>query len=87
LRAYFDAYDDKGNIQQFTGKDGVITTFLWGYNQLYPVAKIIGKTYMDAISQSAINLTTVNNPLITEGNMRKELNKIKGAHKLFCNLP
>lgn len=38
-------YDEKGNICEFTGKDGIISTVIWGYNYIYPVAKISGAGY------------------------------------------
>ncbi len=49
----YDSYDNKGNLQQFTGKDGVSTTIIWGYNQTLPVAKITGAKFSD-IPQSII---------------------------------
>jgi YD repeat-containing protein len=57
-------------------KDGVPTSFIWGYNQQYPLAKIVGKTYADALSQSGINLTVLNNPA-NEITLRQELDKLK----------
>ena len=72
----FDAYDDKNNILQYTGKDGVVNSFVWGYNKQYPVAKIIGKTYADVISQSSINLSILNAPA-SDAAMRTELNKLR----------
>ncbi|MDR0863645.1 MAG: RHS repeat protein, partial [Candidatus Symbiothrix sp.] len=40
-----DLYDEKGNIRQITGKDGILTTYLWGYKYQYPVAKIENATF------------------------------------------
>lgn len=40
----FDRYDSKGNLLQSTN-DGLSTTYIYGYNQLYPIAKIEGATY------------------------------------------
>lgn len=37
----YNSYDDKGNVTQYTGSDGVVTTILWGYNKTYPVAKVV----------------------------------------------
>jgi hypothetical protein len=53
----FDLYDSKGNIKQMTPRNGLVTSYIWGYNQLYPVAQVIGRGYDDAISSSGINLT------------------------------
>ncbi|WP_309789471.1 RHS repeat domain-containing protein [Filimonas zeae] len=72
----FDQYDDKGNVLQYTGRDGVITCFVWGYNKQFPVAKIIGKAYVDVINQSGVNMSIVNSPA-TDNALRTELNKIR----------
>ncbi|KMQ59302.1 hypothetical protein ACM46_19420 [Chryseobacterium angstadtii] len=50
----YDIYDSKGNLQQYTGKNGVSTTIIWGYNQTQPIAKIEGAKLSD-ISQSLID--------------------------------
>lgn len=71
-----NSYDTKGNIQQTTGKDGIITAYFWGYNQKYPVARVIGKTYTDAVTQSAISMAIVNNPA-DDNALRTELDKLR----------
>ncbi len=53
----FDRYDDKGNLLQST-KDGVSTTYIYGYKQLYPIAKIEGAKYQQVMS--AIGLSDSN---------------------------
>ncbi|GAA5097538.1 hypothetical protein GCM10023210_32740 [Chryseobacterium ginsengisoli] len=50
----YDKYDSKGNLQQYTTKDGVSTTIIWGYNQTQPIAKIGGAKLSD-IQQSLID--------------------------------
>ncbi len=52
----YDKYDSKGNLQQYTTKDGVSTVIIWGYNGTQPIAKIenaklenIGKSFIDSI--------------------------------------
>jgi hypothetical protein len=37
-----DEYDNKGNVLKTTAADGIVTNYIWAYNQNYPVAKIIG---------------------------------------------
>ena len=44
-KVYFDNYDTKGNLLQFHLPDNFETTYLWGYNYSYPVAKIENATY------------------------------------------
>lgn len=50
----YDLYDSKGNLQQVTTNNGISTTFIWGYNQTQPIAKIEGAKLTD-ISQSLID--------------------------------
>jgi hypothetical protein len=75
--ATIDKYDDKGNILQVTGKDGIITAYVWGYDQKYPVAKIVGRSYDDAINLNGIILTTVNDGSLPDATIRMELSKLR----------
>ncbi|HCM34219.1 MAG TPA: hypothetical protein DF603_08730, partial [Chryseobacterium sp.] len=50
----YDQYDDKGNILQYTMKDGTPVTILWGYNQTLPIAKIEGMTYGQVSASGAV---------------------------------
>jgi YD repeat-containing protein len=72
----FDRYDASGNLLQFTGKDGVVNTFIWGYTHQYPVAKIIGSSYDNAITSAGINLNIINNPS-NDVALRAELSKLR----------
>jgi len=47
LEVTYEKYDAGGNILQLTTRDKVTTTYLWGYNHLYPIAEIKGATYSD----------------------------------------
>ncbi len=80
----FNAYDNKNNITQYTAKDGVITSFIWGYHQQYPVAKIVGRSYTDAVNSSGINLTVVDNPASDAG-MQMELDKLRTLSGCLVN--
>ena len=72
----FNAYDAKGNLIEYVAKDGIVHSILWGYGDIYPVAKIVNKSYTDAITQSGINLSIVNNPT-SETALRTELDKLR----------
>jgi hypothetical protein len=50
----YDQYDSKGNLQQYTTKEGISTTIIWGYNQTQPIAQIIGAK-LSNIQQSSID--------------------------------
>lgn len=41
----YDKYDDKGNLLQYTGKDGIPVSIVWGYNKTQPIAKVEGMGY------------------------------------------
>ncbi|MCJ7936202.1 MAG: hypothetical protein MUW56_21865 [Chryseobacterium sp.] len=41
----YDKYDDKGNLLQYTTKEGIPVTIIWGYNQTLPIARVKGATY------------------------------------------
>ena len=59
----YDKYDQKGNLLQYTGKDGIPVTIVWGYNQTQPIAKVEGITYdqlMAAASPIAIVVASDN---------------------------
>ncbi|UPQ76045.1 hypothetical protein [Chryseobacterium nepalense] len=58
----YDLYDDKGNLQQYTTKDGVSTTIIWGYNKTLPIARIVGAKLSDI--PASIITTLVNASII-----------------------
>ena len=41
----YDQYDSKGNILQYTTKDGIATSVIWGYSSTQPIAKLTGVPY------------------------------------------
>lgn len=50
-----DLCDAAGNVLQFTGKNGIVTSFIWGYNNTYPVAKVIGATYNQCKNELSVD--------------------------------
>ncbi len=53
----YDKYDNKGNLLQFTMKDGLSTVVLWGYKQSLPIAKIEGATYAQVMQKFGLSTT------------------------------
>ncbi|VFA43724.1 RHS repeat protein [Chryseobacterium indologenes] len=49
-----DVYDSKGNLVQATGKNGIPSTTIWGYNQTVPIAVIAGASYAQIASLSSV---------------------------------
>ncbi|MBI5370931.1 MAG: hypothetical protein HZA79_02765 [Sphingobacteriales bacterium] len=37
---------ENGNLVEMTGKDGIVTSYLWGYNNTLPIAKAVGVSYI-----------------------------------------
>lgn len=74
---------EKHKLLQYRDKSGVINSIVWGYGGQYPVAKISGKGYNEAISQSGIDLLIVNNTQTSDIAMRSELNKLRQLQGCF----
>ena len=70
----FDRYDENGNMLEYKQIDGITVSILWGYNQLYPVAKIAGATF-DQVN-SLVDQSVIDSP-IDDQTLRDELNKIR----------
>jgi YD repeat-containing protein len=77
----YNKYDDKGNLQERQKESDVPETYLWGYNQEYPVVKIVGKAYWEIAW--LINQTVLNSPP-DDATFRTHLNifrtSLPGAH-------
>lgn len=77
LRLSFLKYDSIGNILQQQKANDVQETYLWGYRNQYPVAKVVGSDY-DTVKQFIINQGILNNPA-SDQQLRDELNRIRGG--------
>jgi hypothetical protein len=64
--------DDR--LLQFTTKDGITTSLIYGYSGEYIVAEVVGATYAQAIS--LVNQEILFNP-ITDSQLQFELDKIR----------
>ncbi len=49
-RLTYDAYDNNGNLLQYTGPDGLVVSHVWGYNNQYLIAEITGSTYDEVVA-------------------------------------
>ncbi|NIF04018.1 hypothetical protein F3J23_01075 [Chryseobacterium sp. Tr-659] len=83
----YDKYDAKGNLLQYTTKDGLSTVVIWGYNQTQPIVKIEGAKLSD-IQQSLID-TVVNasNTDAAAGNNNDETNLFTAFKNFTNNFP
>ncbi|CAA7386955.1 DUF5977 domain-containing protein [Chryseobacterium fistulae] len=51
----FDKYDSKGNLLQYTSKDGVSNVVIWGYKQSLPLVQIGGVTYKEVMQKFGLD--------------------------------
>lgn len=72
----FNNYDNFGNILQQSKVNDAAEVYLWGYDNQYPVAKIVGSDY--ATVAPIVNAAILNSPA-TDQQLRDELNKIRLA--------
>jgi YD repeat-containing protein len=79
----YQNYDNKGNILQFMGRDSVPNSIVWGYKQMYPVAKVVGATYAEILSalvQTDQNLPYLQN--LDGAALTTELTKLRSNLKI-----
>jgi YD repeat-containing protein len=73
-------YDAFNNLLESRSSDGVVSCYLWGYNSLYPVAKITGSNYAtvsNIVTQAQIDAAT--SIAGNEANVRSLLNGLRTA--------
>ncbi|KAA1243239.1 RHS repeat domain-containing protein [Aquimarina sp. RZ0] len=58
-RLDFMEYDNYGNILEVSQTGGAITSYVWGYNKEYPIAKIENATYQDIAEALEISVATL----------------------------
>ena len=56
----YDSYDVRGNLLQYTTKDGIPTSIIWGYNGTQPIAKVVGLVY-SVVSGMASSIVDASN--------------------------
>ncbi|SKA10795.1 YD repeat-containing protein [Chitinophaga eiseniae] len=74
VRLTYHRYDAQGNILERSKTNDVHEVYLWGYNNTYPVAKILGSTYDQVIA--IVNPNILQRPA-SDQQLRDELNKIR----------
>ncbi|ASZ14428.1 hypothetical protein [Chitinophaga sp. MD30] len=69
-------YDIRGNILEQQLKNNVTHSFLWGYDDNYPVAEVVGANYSTVANM--VNLSVLKAPS-GDQQLRNEINKIRNA--------
>lgn len=76
-RIYFEKYDSIGNIIEQRKANDIVETYIYGYGNSFPVAKIVGATYANAVSFIDPIILNNANGQYTDAQIRTELNKIR----------
>ncbi len=77
-RMDFVSYDDLGNLEEYKLTNGTPVSYIWGYDQMYPVAKVQNATYSQVIATGA-SLSILNNLTSTDAQRITELNEIRNG--------
>jgi YD repeat-containing protein len=84
-KSVFNLYNTMGNPLQITGNDGIVQSFIWGYNYLYPIAKVTGADYTQVKTALGLSSGTSNNLVYlqgyTESQLEAELTKLRNNLK------
>lgn len=74
----YDIYDNKGNLIQYTSKNSVPVTILWGYQQSLPIVKIEGATYAQVMQTLGLNVNDPNaylsSDIVNKSNIDTDVN-------------
>ncbi len=72
-------YDSEANLSEVKTKGDVYTSYIWGYNDAYPIAKIENATYSQVSSyvSNLKNLSNLDVDVTTENNLRTALNNLR----------
>lgn len=74
----YQSYDNNGNPIEVSKAEGPPTSYIWGYNQQYPIAKIENATYSQVASQVS-NLQTISNVSGNQNNLLVALSDLRNS--------
>lgn len=78
----YNQYDSTGNLLQYTTKEGVPTTIVWGYNQTQPIAKIEGAKLSDipqALITNIVNASDYSSLSYSESTLITQLDSFRNG--------
>ncbi|WP_298537760.1 hypothetical protein [uncultured Algibacter sp.] len=74
----YHKYNENGKPLEVSKANGIHIVYIWGYNQVYPVAKIENATYSQVIGTlTTANLNNIKSGSYSDSSMRTTLNKIR----------
>lgn len=83
----YTAYDSHDNVAEIKGKDGTPVTFLWGYLNRFPIAKIENATRAEVLQGMGYPQTSTNVPDAWSGFIRPSEDIWNMIHSLRGSLP
>jgi hypothetical protein len=81
----FNMYDVKGNLEQYTTKDGIPVSVVWGYNKTQPIAQVQGASYSQ-IAPYVADIAAKSNADkddVSEQNLQNALNLFRNNSNLI----
>lgn len=75
-RVVYRQYDTYGNPLEVVLDDGPPTSYLWGHNGSYPLAKVDNATYAQVLA-TGVDITVLADPLSSSSAKKTELDKLR----------
>lgn len=73
----FNRYDSKGNLEQYTTKDGIPVSVVWGYNKTQPIAKVEGASYDQIVPYISDIISKSDAAVISEADLQNALDAFR----------
>lgn len=78
----FSRYDVKGNLEEYTTKDGITVSVVWGYNKTQPIAKIEGASYSQIAQYISDIISKSDMAVISEQDLQDALDAFRNNTNL-----
>ncbi|WP_426480384.1 hypothetical protein [Chryseobacterium sp. R2ACT005] len=78
----FGRYDVKGNLEEYTTKDGITVSVVWGYNKTQPIAKIEGASYSQIAPYISDLISKSDMTVVSEQDLQNSLDTFRNNANL-----
>lgn len=78
----FSRYDTKGNLEEYTTKDGITVSVVWGYNKTQPIAKIEGAAYSQIAPYISDIISKSDMAVVSEQDLQNSLDAFRNNANL-----
>jgi YD repeat-containing protein len=75
-RVYFDSFDNSGNLLQYHKKNDLFISYIWGYNECYPIIKA------ENVDQNTLQVAVNNSLPIGYSSLEELLTSVNGIFKM-----